>query len=213
MIPQLFLENKKRKLQQAFAVGGVAALSSFFLFAPQMAAQDTLHNRPAAKDYHLLFARDLPATWFTTDKLRHIYYILPKNEVIKMDANGTVLFSYFNKTLGPPAWIDATDPFNILLFYPDFQTITLLDRTMNPTGHFNLFEAGLFGINAVCMASDGNLWLYDPINFQLKKTGRHGQFILESADLSLQPGLKEALAPNLLLEKNQRVYLNDPRQG
>ena len=167
---------------------------------------DTLKNK-----YKLLFELKLEASHFTTDKLQNIYYISQANEVVKLGPDGSEQFRFINKTLGTPTYLDATNPFNLLLFYPDYQTVLTLDRTMNQAGQFNLFDLGLFGLGAVGMAGDGHLWLYDMLNFRLKKVGREGQLIVQSADLSLE--LNRSVSPNFILERNQQVYVNDPALG
>ena len=182
-----------------------------FLFFTKINAQeipppDTLEN-----NYKLLFELKIDAAQFTTDKLENIYYISKNNEVIKLNPEGIEQFRFVNKTLGIPTYIDATNPFNLLLFYPDYQNIVTLDRTMNLAGKFNLFELGLFGLDAVGMAGDGNLWVYDAVSFRLKKIGKDGQAILQSADMSLEIG--QTIRPNFLLERNQIVYLNNPDLG
>ena len=161
--------------------------------------------------YQLLYQLDIEALDFTTDKLQNIYYISPENEVVKLRPDGTEQFRYLNKTYGLPTYLDATNPFNLLLFYPDYQNVIVLDRTMNLAAQFNLFQLGLFGLEAVGMAGDGNLWAYDPVNFRLKKIGRTGSVILQSNDLSLE--LNRSFQPVFLTERDQQVFLNDPEQG
>ncbi len=187
----------------------------FFIFSnacgQSIYPDKTPSPQPADSQYKLLFRIDIEASDFTTDKLQNIYYISRKNEVVKLSSDGTKQFQYINKTLGVPTHIDATDPFNLLLFYPDYQNIITLDRTMNLAGQFNLFNLGLFGVDAVGMASDGNIWLYDAVNFRLKKIRKNGSAILQSSDLSLE--LNQFIKPNFLLEKDQQVFLNDPNVG
>ena len=148
---------------------------------------------------------------FTTDKLQNIYYLSTKNEIVKLKPDGTEQFRYINKTLDEPTYLDATNPFNLLLFYPDYQNVVTLDRTMNLAGQYSLFQLNLFQVNAIGAAGDGNLWVYDEVTFRLKKIGLDGRVILQSSDLSLELG--ENIKPNLLLERGQQVYLNDPAYG
>lgn len=182
------------------------------LFFSQAAiAQDEVTADTLKSNYKLLFELQLNTLHFTTDKLQNIYYISKNNEIVKLKPDGSEQFRFINKTIGNPTYLDATNPFNLLLFYPDYQTVLTLDRTMNLAGQFNLFELGLFGVGAVGMAGDGHLWLYDMVDFRLKKIGKEGQVIVQSADLSLE--LNRSVSPNFVLERNQRVYVNDPEMG
>ncbi|MEZ4957138.1 MAG: hypothetical protein R2825_26505 [Saprospiraceae bacterium] len=216
----LFLaDNQVRKILQTSAgfktlptlCWGIPQLVFLFFFFPKINAQETLPANSLKNSYRLLFELKIDASHFTTDNLQNIYYTSRKNEVVKLRPDGTEQFRFINKTLGVPTYIDATNPFNLLLFYPDYQNVITLDRTMNLAGQFNLFELGLFGLDAVGMAGDGNLWLYDVVNFHLKKIGKEGQTIVQSADLSLE--LEKMIRPTILLERDQRVYLNDPGVG
>lgn len=148
---------------------------------------------------------------FTTDNLQNLYVITPENEVVKYAPDGQELFRYFNNTLGQVAFLDATNPFHLLLFLPEYQNVLTLDRTLNLTGQFNLFQFGLFQVNAVGMASDGQLWVYDETAFRLKKIAADGTVKAESSDLSLTLG--KAIRPNFLTERQQQVFLNDPEAG
>lgn len=185
----------------------------FFLFScfSNLRAQDSLRFDTTQNSYEFLFQLDIEAEYFTTDKLQNIYFISSKNEIIKLQPDGKEEFRFINKTLGQPTYIDATNPFNLLLFYPDYQNVVTLDRTLNLAGQVNLFEIGLFGLEAVGMAGDGNLWLFDIVNFRLKKIGQTGKTILQSADLSLE--LRKSIKPNFILERDQLVYVNDPVIG
>jgi len=83
-------------------------------------------------DYTLLRTLEISSPVFTTDQLRNVYTVTKTNEVIKYTPSGQIQFRYNNNTLGNLAFIDATDPFNLLLFYPDFRRVILLDRTPKP---------------------------------------------------------------------------------
>jgi hypothetical protein len=148
---------------------------------------------------------------FTVDNLGNIYTLTADNQVIKYNPDGMEQFRYLNKTLGEPGLLDATNPFHLLLFFPQHQTVLTLDRTLTLSGQFNLLQMGFLGAKAVGMASDGHLWVYDESSFLLKKVSAAGELITESADLSLATG--KELHPVFLLERDQTVFLNDPAVG
>jgi len=151
------------------------------------------------------------AKLLTTDKLKQFYLVDFNNEVIKFDAKGKELFRFSNNQLGDLAHLDATDPFNILLYYPDYLKVLTLDRTLNLTGEFDLQNLGLLYAQAVGMTNDNQLWVYDENVFKLRKVNRSGEVLLESNDMSLL--LNEAVNPNFLLERDNWVYLNVPSKG
>ena len=162
-------------------------------------------------DYALLHTLDISSAVFTTDQLRNVYTVTKTNEVIKYTPAGQVQFRYNNNTLGALNFIDATDPFNLLLFYPDFRRVILLDRTLSETGAFDLFNLDVIDVPAVGISSDNNLWMYDDIKFILKKIDRNGKVVQASNNLSLVLG--KTLMPNFILERNNGLYVNDPEAG
>lgn len=101
--------------------------------------------------------------FFTTDPLQQIYVVNRGNEVFerKYSQDGQVLFQYNNNRLGPLGWIDASNPFNILLYYPDYQIAKILDRTLNPSGEFQLYQLGLIAPAALALSNDNHLWVFD----------------------------------------------------
>ncbi len=148
---------------------------------------------------------------FAVDNLHNLYVLSPADEVQKYNADGQRQFNYPNSTLGNIAAIDVSNPLLIMLFFPDYQQVLLLDRTLSPAGQFNLFRAGLLQVSAVGMASDNRLWAYDAATFQLKKIDQNAEVLLESADLSLELG--HSVKPLRIFEKNQTVFLCDPTEG
>ncbi len=162
-------------------------------------------------DYTLLYTLDISSPIFTTDQLRNVYTVTKTNEVIKYTPESKIQFRYNNNTLGNLTFIDATDPFNLLLFYPDFRRVILLDRTLSETSSFDLFNLDVIDVPAVGISSDNNLWIYDDLKFNLKKIDRSGNIVQESNNISLVLG--KTLSPNFILERNNAVYINDPETG
>lgn len=158
-----------------------------------------------------LYSIPIKSKYFTTDKLSQVYVVTEGNQVIKFDASGKEVFRYNNNLLKGKMHIDATNPFNILLYYPDFQSVITLDRTMSETGEFNLSDLNFIQVNAVGSSNDNNIWLYDELTFKLKKINRSGTVFRESIDLNLQ--LNYSPRPVFLIERENNVYLNDPDFG
>ncbi|MBK9015279.1 MAG: hypothetical protein IPM82_15130 [Saprospiraceae bacterium] len=148
---------------------------------------------------------------FTTDNLGNIYTLTLDNQVVKYTPDGLEQFRYPNRTLGEASLLDATNPFRLLLFFPEHQTVLMLDRTLAANGQLNLYQLGFQGVRAVGMASDGLLWVYDETNFLLKKIDADGTVMASSGDLSLATG--QPLHPVFLVEREQTVFVSDPAVG
>jgi hypothetical protein len=161
--------------------------------------------------FHLLHILPRQAKRFTVDKLQQVYLVDSRNEVFKYGPDGREQFFYNNNTRGELAYVDATDPFNLLLFYPELQGVALLDRTLNETAWLLLFSAGIVHATAVALAPDNNIWVYDQASFLLQKIGRNGTVVATTDNLSAQlarpPYSQQAAA------RENLVYLYDPEQG
>jgi hypothetical protein len=162
--------------------------------------------------FFFLSSTNIPQSskYVTTDKLNQIYLVTPNDELIKYSAEGKELFHFHDRTLGEITYIDANNPFQIVVFFKDFQTVIWLDRTLNPISKINLSNFDFFQINTLAVSSDNNLWIYDNTNFRLKKVNNQGQILLETNELN---ALVSSLNPNFLIEKNNRIYLNNPETG
>lgn len=158
-----------------------------------------------------LYTLPEPCRDFTTDKLQNVYTIDGNNRVRKFGSDGREQFHYNNNTRGALQYIDPTDPFNLLLFYPELQVVAILDRTMNETAVLELFSVGVFNATAIGLATDNNIWVYDQAAFRLKKVGQNGEVLVQSDNLSAM--LDTPPRAVQLLANNNIVYLNCPEQG
>ena len=153
-----------------------------------------------------------PVQSFTTDQLQQCYLVTPQNEVIKYNNAGNIQFRFNNNRLGELAFVDATDPFNLLLYYPEFLTVILLDRTLSQTGEYNLYDLDVVEVKALGLSNDNNLWIYDDVSFKVKKINQqNGETLVQSDDLSLVLGL--TIQPNFIIERQNWVFVNDPNIG
>ncbi|MBK6993690.1 MAG: hypothetical protein IPH31_01715 [Lewinellaceae bacterium] len=114
-----------------------------------------------------LFTIPQNAHFATADHLANTY-LLHGFEVEKYDSTGRFVSRYSNNRLGVPAFLDASNPLKILVWYADFQTAVFLDRNMTELGRLNVAEAGLAMRSSIAMASDANLWAYDMASYLAK---------------------------------------------
>lgn len=186
----------------------VLSCKLFLVFTAVLSAQ--------ADSLQVIYTFSDKAYHMAVDKLQHIYLSNADNDLVKYNASRQSLFQFNNNTKGQLSNIDATDPFNILLFYPDFQQLILLDRTLNEKARFSLYESGVGEASAVALSNDNRIWVFDRIGFQLMKIDYKGQVTLNSEDLSFQLGQGLELVQlqareNLLfaLDKSRGLFLFD----
>ncbi|MEZ4948513.1 MAG: hypothetical protein R2879_14420 [Saprospiraceae bacterium] len=180
-------------------------LCVFFLFFKNNGkAQDDFHFKKLATFSH---SRMLAAS----DPLGFFFVLDEKGLLLKLDTLGKEQFRYSTTRDGELKYIDTYNGLQILCWFPDFQKIILLDRTLQPQGEINLTQQGIFLSNAVKTAMDGNIWVFDDNNFQIKKLDRFGKEIMAGNRLDLV--LEAPWHPVYLYEYDNKVYLTDPEKG
>ncbi|MBK7427562.1 MAG: hypothetical protein IPI60_11305 [Saprospiraceae bacterium] len=178
------------------------AISLFWMYASSLKAQ-------FSSEPDINIAVDI--VFATVDKLHQIYVITPDNNIIKYDENGDILYRYTNNYLGAPSLIDASNPIQILVYYPGLQTIVTLDVTLNEISRTNLVSFGFFDIKRVCVSNDAQIWIMDGLDFKLKKIDRYGTVLRESEDLLLRLG--RSISPIAMLERQNKVLVLDSQLG
>jgi hypothetical protein len=148
---------------------------------------------------------------FTSDKLKQIYLITPNQVLRKCTESGKVLFEFSNRYLGRLSKVDASDPFDLLLFYPDYQTILFLDRTLNLTADVRLKTEEFPLPTLVAVGRDRQIWIYDGALNTINQIDRQGTIKHTSQDLSLLLGRR--FVPNQMVTNEAGIYLIDPDQG
>lgn len=119
-----------------------------------------------------------------TDRLSDLYVSTTENELIKYSKTGNRLFKYSETRYGKIGIIDLSNPLSILLFYPDFGMLTILDRNLSLQSEINLRQAGYQSISAIGLAADNNIWIYDAEKFRLVKLDPFGKEIRKSNELT-----------------------------
>ena len=145
------------------------------------------------------------------DPLDNIYLVSKLDEIVKLNANGQPQFRFQDQKLGNLSLVDVSNPFNVLLYYPEFQVIVILDRTLNESGRVRLSAFGLFDVEAVGMSSDNQFWIFDELNGTLKKINTTGKILSESQQIPTVLGIQ--VEPVRVLEVDQLVYVQCVHAG
>lgn len=160
----------------------------------------------------LLTSLNVNAAFLTTDYLQNAYVITSQNSLVKIDSVGNILFHYNQNRFGQLKFADATNPLKLVLSYPDYQTVVMLDNTLSEVGTISLKQLGIYNYHALCFSSrDNNFWVFDENDFKLKKIDRSSNVILESSDMFQQLGY--AIHPVYMQEQNQYLFLSDTSRG
>jgi hypothetical protein len=169
------------------------------------------YNAAAADSLRLLASRAMSARAITVDELGNVYAIHKDNTLARYndhcDSTG-----YYRSTLnGTLGMVDATNPLRLLLYYPAFNKVQILDRQLALKSEVDLRTLHILSATAVATASDGNIWVYDPFSARILKLDETGNRVSESIDLRQQ--LSFAPKASFLLERDRQLYLCDTAQG
>jgi hypothetical protein len=165
----------------------------------------------AQDSLHIIRSIPIDARMITMDELGNTYAVRNDNTLIRYNNFGDSTGFYRSVLNGDIGMVDATNPLRVLLYYPAFSTAVLLDRMLTQKAEIDLRRKQIMSATAVALASDGNLWVYDPFKAQLLKLDERGEIIRNSNDLRQQ--ISFVPNPSFLLERDRRVYVSDTVQG
>jgi hypothetical protein len=149
--------------------------------------------------------------FLTTDQFG-FYYEVKNTEINKYSKTGKLDCSYSNNILGVIASVDVSNPQKILVYFKDFTKVLILDNTLSPTSEIiDLTRLELDETSLVCRSYNDGVWYYDPVRFELIRKDQE----LETTNTSgnLANALMINIQGNYLEEYNNRLYLNDPKNG
>lgn len=169
-----------------------------------------MFGQDSPPDSFSLVARvPLQAAAVVTDFLGTIYVVSSQNELIHLDETGVVLGRYSNNYLGRPQLIHTNSPLQLVLFYPDFQTLLILDKTLNELKRIRLADLGLPYLTTLGYSSDRELWYFDEPVRRFRRINIQGRLILESS-MTFSPFPGEVM--KIAIQNNEvRAWTNSGR--
>lgn len=117
------------------------------------------------------------------DNLGRIYIVNNKNIIINYKQDFKEQYRYADTKIGAVSSIDVSNPLKITIFYDDFNKVKIIDNTLTVIRELNLSE-NFSDITACGTANDGNLWIYDPIQFKLLKINESGEKLVETSNVN-----------------------------
>lgn len=146
-----------------------------------------------------------------TDQFGH-YYEVSNNEIKKYNLDGELICVYSDNVIGTIATVDVTNPYKVMVFFQDFGNIIILDNTLSPTSEeIDLSDINSSATSLACKSYNNGFWYFNFIQFELVRLTRALNTVNTSGNLSNLLNLN--IRPNYLVEYNNRVYLNDPKNG
>ncbi len=169
---------------------------------------NTLHAQTA---FQLIKTIKIQADFFTTDNQSSIYAV-KGIELTKFDKTGKLLYRYSDNNFGNITSVDASNMLKIVVFYGTYLQAVFLDNTLSLNGEPISFEKlGFVQTQLVCSSHNSGLWIYDQQNMQLLRFDQNLGITQQTGNLSAL--LQIEMLPDLLMEYDNKVYLNNPTTG
>jgi len=105
---------------------------------------------------------------FRLDPLGNCYY-LKSGDIVKLNLRGKEMVRYSMKDIGVPGRFDVNNPMRILVFYPEFAVIRILDNNLIDQSEVNIRDLGYLQPRVIAGTPDQGIWVYDEINGELAK--------------------------------------------
>ena len=178
---------------------------AFLLVATQAPAQNPV------PDYSLRWEKSIPGSALYKDRLHQLYVVDPANELVKLSTEGLEQTRYNQDRMGPLGLVDPFDPFFVVLFYPEFQVVQVLDRTLNLQWSLDFNRLDLFDITTIAASNDKQIWAIDRISNRLLKFDQEGDMRAASPAFSL---LSTSIPNFTQLEASgSMIYAFEPGKG
>ena len=134
-------------------------------------------------------------------------YVPTANTLKKYEysAFGDSQLSYYENKYGDISSIDVSNPFQVLIWYRDFQMIQILDKHLTLLQEIRLQNLGL-NISTVAVSGDKLIWLFDSFQHKLLKINTQKEIIFESNPIIFEDQLVNA---KMMIEKKGFLYLLD----
>lgn len=153
----------------------------------------------------------IEANILQVDEIGNAYVVRKDNGFVKFNEKGDSIANYISIANGNIAFVDVTNPLRVMLYYPKFAKLVLLDRMLAPKNELNLRKLNQLNSNVIATSAEGFLWVYDQFNATLNKLDMQLNTMIQGNDLRQQ--LSELPRPEYLVERDRRVYMADTAQG
>jgi hypothetical protein len=161
----------------------------------------------------LKLVRTIPliATTLTTDKTGNVYVGTVDNSIYKFSSKGDSIGFYNSVRIGEISQIDATNPLQILVYYANQNVITILDRVMTEKNKLDLKKIKVYNCPSISNSADGDIWIYDAFNMELKKVNEKLEVKTNSFNFLQQ--FPSGINPVFICEQDRLLFMVDSSKG
>jgi hypothetical protein len=168
-------------------------------------------TKTLCQEFKLIAKIDTVASLAAIDNFDNIFLVTPKNEVLKFNSNGKFLWNYTNNSYGKISQLDVTDPLRVILYYPDYQQLVVLNNTLSEINKFSFNNNPNQMITAVASSNNNGFWVYDSVNRELKKLSNNFTEDLNTGNIYQRDGLNPQ--STFMINSNEYLLMNDGDKG
>lgn len=162
-------------------------------------------------DYTLLKSIEVKGKYFVTDNLGNSFILSKSNDIDKYDRDGKHIQTQNFKILGSITTMDASNPFELYLFYQAQNKLVFLDNMLSRRGDLDFNQGNFVQLTAAARSYDNGAWIFDLDDLQLKRIDKEFKVLAKSGNVRAFTDVD--LSPNFILDYKNSVYLNDPEVG
>ena len=165
----------------------------------------------AASDRKPDYSLQVSVDAIVSDHLSNVY-VIDNDKFTKYDMKLKLQKEFSNKNFGNITSADVTNPLRPLLYYQEFGRVVFLDNTLSQNGEpLALEKLGYPLATLVASSYDNGLWIYDQPTYELLRFNNSLEVSNRTGNLAQVLGME--LQPNFILEKDNRLFVNNPKVG
>ena len=149
--------------------------------------------------------------FFTTDNLGNIYVVTFDNSIEKYSPDGKKLTEGNFKIYGSLGQLDASNPFEIYLYYEDQQSLLILDNMLNVRANIPMADISTGEVSAAARSYDNGIWYFDASSMKVRKSDRNLVTNIEGVPVGTWS--TETWRPTQIIDNETNVFLNDSARG
>ena len=161
--------------------------------------------------FEIIYKGHAPSDHFYTDHLENIYFI-DKHKIFKVETSSGIISEYGSLSDGTISSADVSNPFNILLFYRDFNQVVFLDNKLAKLrSEINMSGLGIEQAILSCSSGSGGLWVFSDRDNRLVYFNHQLRNNHQSKTISSITG--SSTKPVYMIENQNKLFLYIAGEG
>ena len=183
----------------------------FQLLIPLCTFYFALNVKSIAQEFELVSEIKKSISYMTTDQLGNLY-IGDGQNLYMYNKFGDSLNAFNSRRYGAISFVDATDPYKILLYFKDYNFILFLDNYLAVNGEaIDLQTLGFDQSSIACRSRVNGFWVFDRIRQKIYHLDEEFNQTQETVNLIQWFGNR--INPNFMVEYNNKLYVNEKKSG